>query len=115
MRIRAQALVLATLSAAACGGVAPAGPPGPAFGVPSPAVVMTYTVAGDTVVEGRSLVNLTREGTSRSQSSGVTTGMDFEQNATGSDGTGAMSVAAAPFPMGLRMKARGWVRLGVGS
>lgn len=100
------------------------------------AIEMTYTVAGDTVVDGRSLVKLTMQGTSRSQSTGVTTGMDFEQNVTGSvkgwalwdqnrrllvesftesDGTGAMNVSAAPFPLGLRVKTRGWVRLGAGS
>lgn len=102
----------------------------------SATVVMTYTVAGDTTVDGRSLVKVLAEGTSRTGASGVTTGMDFEQNVVGSvrgwflwdqnrrllvesftesDGTGAMNVSAAPFPMGMRVRARGWVRLGAGS
>lgn len=102
----------------------------------SASAVMTYTVAGDTTVDGRSLLKVRMEGTSRTGASGVTTGMDFEQNVVGSltgwflwdqnrrllvesftesDGLGSMNVSAAPFPLGLRVKARGWVRLGAGS
>lgn len=94
--------------------------------------VVTYTVAGDSVVDGRSLVKLALKGTSESSATGVITGMDFSQAVTGSvtgwvlwdqqrrlmvesyadqDGKGTMEVSAAPFPLGLRMKTQSRVKL----
>jgi hypothetical protein len=94
--------------------------------------VMTYTVAGDTVVGGRSLVKLDMKGTSESSAGGVTTGMDFKQSLTATisgwvlwdqgrglmvesygeaDGSGSMEVSAAPFPLGLRVRSQSRVRL----
>jgi hypothetical protein len=94
--------------------------------------VVTYAVAGDTVVDGRSLVKITMRGTSESSTGGVITGMDFSQAVTGSlsgwvlwdqqrslmvesyadaDGRGTMEVSAAPFPLGLRVKTQSRVKL----
>ena len=94
--------------------------------------ILTYTVAGDTVVGGRSAVRLDVTGTSEMSSSGVMTGMDFTQTLKGSvngwvffdmarslmvesyadsDVRGSMEVSAAPFPLGVRVRSRGWVRL----
>lgn len=105
-------------------------------GTVSATTVLTYTVVGDTLLDGRSLVKIAVEGTGRSGAAGVTTGMDFEQTVSGSakgwvlwdqnrrllvesfsesDGTGSMNVSAAPFPLGLRVRSKGWVRLGGGS
>lgn len=102
----------------------------------STSAVMTYTVAGDTMVDGRSLLRVGVEGTSRSDASGSTMGMDFTQAISGSltgwflwdlnrsllvesfteaDARGTMNVAAAPFPLPMRVRARGWVRLQGGS
>lgn len=93
---------------------------------------VTYTVAGDTVVEGRSLVKIDMEGTSRTSAEGVTTGMDYTQTVSGSmtgwvlwdqqrslmvesyqtsDGRGSMEVSAAPFPLGVRVRSVSRVRL----
>lgn len=98
--------------------------------------VVTYTVAGDTVVDGLSLVKLDTKGTSESSAGGVITGMDFTQTLTGSfdgwvlwslqrglmvesytasDGRGSMEVSAAPFPLGVRVKAQSRVKLQPGS
>lgn len=94
--------------------------------------VVTYTVVGDSVLNGRSLVKIGLEGTSDSSARGVTTGMDFTQTAKGtmsgwvlwdqqrgllvesyteSDGRGSMEVSAAPFPLGLRVRSQSRVRL----
>jgi hypothetical protein len=94
--------------------------------------VLTYTVAGDTVVGGRSLLKLDVAGTSEVTTSGVITGMDYSQTVKGasegwvlfdmgrslmverySDGDlrGSMDVSAAPFPLGIRLRTRSWVKL----
>jgi hypothetical protein len=94
--------------------------------------VVTYTVAGDTVVDGRSLVKITTQGTADSSASGVITGMDFTQKlsaaVTGwvlwdqgrrlmvesfssSDGRGSMEVSAAPFPLGVRVRGQSKVKM----
>ena len=94
--------------------------------------VITYVVAGDTVVDGRSLVKITMKGTTESSTGGVITGMDFTQAITGSldgwvlwdqqrgllvesyadsDGRGTMEVSAAPFPLGLHVKTQSRVKL----
>ena len=94
--------------------------------------VVTFTLAGDTVVDGRSLVRIDMEGTSEASAKGVTTGMDFNQSVKGTakgwylwdmqrrllvesyaevDGRGTMEVAAAPFPLGLRVRSQSRVRL----
>jgi hypothetical protein len=94
--------------------------------------VITYAVAGDTVMDGRSLVKITMNGTSESSAGGVITGMDFSQAVAGSlsgwvlwdrqrslmvesyadsDGRGTMEVSAAPFPLGLRVKTQSRVKL----
>ncbi len=94
--------------------------------------VITYAVAGDTMVDGRSLVKITMKGTSESSARGVITGMDFSQAVTGSvdgwvlwdqqrgfmvesyadsDARGTMEVSAAPFPLGLRVKTQSRVKL----
>ncbi len=98
--------------------------------------VITYVVAGDTLVDGRSLVKITMKGTAESSAGGVITGMDFTQAVTGSvdgwvlwdqqrgfmvesyadaDGRGTMEVSAAPFPLGLRVKTQSRVKLQPGS
>jgi len=94
--------------------------------------ILTYTVAGDTVVGGRSVVKLDVVGTSEIDASGVITGMDFSQSVKGSvegwvlfdigrslmvenyadgDLRGSMDVSAAPFPLGVRIRSRSWVKL----
>ncbi len=94
--------------------------------------VLNYTVVGDTVVDGRSLLRFDFEGTVESASAGVTAGMDFTQNASGDasgyvlwdmqrslvvemfsegDMRGSMEVAAAPFPLGMRMRAQSRMKL----
>jgi len=94
--------------------------------------VITHAVAGDTVVDGRSLVKLTMQGTTESSASGVITGMDFTQKlsatVTGwvlwdqgrklmvesfgsSDGRGSMEVSAAPFPLAVRVRGQSRVRM----
>ena len=94
--------------------------------------VMTYTVAGDTLVEGRSLVKIAVKGTSESSATGVITGMDFTQAVAGSltgwvlwdqqrslvvesygdsEGRGTMEVSAAPFPLGLRVRTQSRMKL----
>jgi hypothetical protein len=94
--------------------------------------ILAYTVAGDTVVGGRSLVKLDVAGSSETTASGVITGMDFSQSVKGStqgwvlfdvgrslmvesyadgDLRGSMDVSAAPFPLGIRLRSRTWVKL----
>lgn len=106
------------------------GPDGP--GEVSALSVLTYTVAGDTVVDGRSLLKITYAGTQESNSSGVMQGANFSQEMSGtieghvlwdmgaglmverfadSTGRGSIEVAVAPFPLGLRARAQSIVRL----
>jgi len=94
--------------------------------------IMTYTLVGDTVVDGQSVVRIDLSGTSESVASGALTGMDFSQNLRGSvegwvlfdvarslmvesrsdsDMRGSMDVSAAPYPLGVRVRSRTWVRL----
>lgn len=98
--------------------------------------VVTYTVAGDTLVQGRNLVRIDLTGTVRTSSRGVTMGMDFTQDLSGTlrgwvlwdqgrgllvesytetDGRGSMEVAMAPFPLGVRLKGQSRVKLQEGS
>lgn len=93
---------------------------------------VTYTVAGDTVVDGRSLVKIDLEGSSDTSAEGVTSGMDYTQTVAGSvtgwvlwdqqrnlmvesyqttDGQGSMEISAAPFPLGVRVRGVSRVRL----
>jgi len=106
------------------------GEPGP--GRLNSVSVMTFTVAGDSVVDGRSLLKIHVEGTTETSARGVTTGMDFSQTGSGTvtgwylwdlqrgllvesyaeaDGRGSMEVAAAPFPLGMRLRSQSRVRL----
>jgi hypothetical protein len=94
--------------------------------------ILTYTVAGDSVLDGRNVVKLDITGTSETTASGVITGMDFSQSVKGStrgwvlfdvgrslmvqsysdgDLRGSMDVSAAPFPLGIRLRSRSWVKL----
>ncbi|MFQ5536628.1 MAG: hypothetical protein ACE5GJ_04175 [Gemmatimonadota bacterium] len=91
----------------------------------STALMLTYTVAGDTVVDGRSLVKITMGGTTQQSAEGIIAGMDFIQDLNGTvegwvlwdvgrhlmvesetrgDLRGEMEVSAAPFPLGIRMR-----------
>jgi hypothetical protein len=95
-------------------------------------MVVQYTVAGDTLVGGRSLVKIDLKATSEASVRGVTTGMDFTQSITGTqegwvlwdqqrslmvesyatnDGRGTMDVSAAPFPLGVRIRSTSRVKL----
>jgi hypothetical protein len=97
--------------------------------------ITTYTVAGDTVVDGHSLVRIDLQGTTEQTASGVIAGMDFSQSGTGSatgwvlwdmarglmtesytetDATGTMDVSAAPFPLGIRLRQQSRVKLAEG-
>jgi hypothetical protein len=94
--------------------------------------IVTYTAAGDTVIDGRSLVRISLEGTTDQDASGLIAGMDFSQTASGnmsgwilwdmrrglmiesytdSDARGSMDVSAAPFPLGIRVRQRSRVKL----
>ena len=94
--------------------------------------VLTYTVVGDTMVDGRNLLKFTFTGTQDSSASGVTAGMDFSQDVSGtvegyvlwdmsagimverftdSDGRGSMEVSAAPFPLSIRARGQSTVKL----
>lgn len=94
--------------------------------------VLQYVMAGDTVIDGRSLFKIAFEGTIEQVASGQITGMDFSQSLSGttsgwhlwdpgrrllveshSDGDlrGTMEVAAAPFPLAVRVRQQGSVRL----
>ena len=98
----------------------------------SAVTVVTYTVEGDSVLDGRSLVKISMKGSSESTAGGVITGMDFTQNVTGTltgwvlwdqgrrlmmetygetDGRGTMKVSAAPFPLGVRLRGQSRVKL----
>jgi len=94
--------------------------------------VMEYTLVGDTAVAGRSLVRIDFEGTSEVAANGVMQGNDFSQGLSGdisgwvlwdvqhsllfeahnqADARGTMEISAAPFPLGLRVRQQGAVRL----
>jgi hypothetical protein len=94
--------------------------------------VLTYTLVGDTVAGGRSLVRIDFEGTSEVAAQGVMQGSEFSQNVNGdltgwvlwdpqrsllveahnaSQARGSMEISAAPYPLGLRVRQRGVVRL----
>ncbi len=93
--------------------------------------VFTYTVVGDTLVDGRSLMKVRTEGEGTTSQGGVTQGMDFTQELAGTvdgfflwdleagvaryqwtemDYSGTMSVTAAPFPLGVVMTGVSHVR-----
>jgi hypothetical protein len=94
--------------------------------------IFTYTVAGDTVLDGRRLTKITYTGTQEASTAGVMAGMDFTQEVTGTveghvlwdmaaglmverfadaDGRGSIEVPAAPFPLGIRARSQSTVRL----
>jgi hypothetical protein len=94
--------------------------------------VMKYTVMGDTLVGGRSLVKIGVEGSADSRASGSFGGMDFSQNMSGtttgwvlwdlgrslmtemfddSDAKGSMDVSAASFPLTVHVRGRSRARL----
>jgi hypothetical protein len=87
--------------------------------------VLEYTMVGDTVIGGSSLLKISFEGTVQQVASGQITGMDFSQNLSGTtsgwhlwdsnrrllvqshaegDLRGSMEVAAAPFPLTVRVR-----------
>jgi len=95
-------------------------------------MVVTYKVAGDTMVGGRSVLRLDMDGTVDQTASGLIAGMDFTQSAAGtmtgwvlwdmrgglmvenyteSDAKGTMDVSAAPFPLGIRVRTQSRVKL----
>ena len=101
----------------------------------SAVTVATYMVAGDTVVDGRSLLRITSEGTSEQTAKGAIAGQNFEQTVSGdldgvylwdmargvmihafvdTDMRGTMNVAAAPFPLNIRMRGQSVMRLADG-
>lgn len=94
--------------------------------------IMTYTLVGDTVVDGRSALKVTMEGNTETSARGVTTGTDFQQTLSGkvsgwflwdqqrnlmlesltdSDARGSMEVTAAPFPLSVRIRSQNRVTL----
>ena len=94
--------------------------------------VLEYVMTGDTLVNDRSLAKITFEGTVNQVAGGQVMGMEFSQNLSGttsgwflwdrsrrllvesrSDGDlrGSMEVAAAPFPLALRVRQQEQVRL----
>jgi hypothetical protein len=94
--------------------------------------IVTYTIAGDTLVGGTSMVRIDLEGTSDQTASGLIAGMDFSQSASGTmsgwvlwdmgrglmsesyteyDARGTMDVSAAPFPLGIRVRQQSRVKL----
>jgi len=87
--------------------------------------IVTYTVAGDTVVDGRTLLKVELAGDDTRTQEGVTSGMAFVQDMAGtvrghflwdvaagmlhshvswSDYTGTMEVDAVPFPLDVNMR-----------
>jgi len=87
--------------------------------------IMTYTVAGDTVVAGRTLLKVDMAGDASHTQEGVTSGMSFVQDMAGtlrgyflwdmgagmlhsqvtfSELTGTMDVDAVPFPLDVSMR-----------
>ena len=94
--------------------------------------ILTYTVAGDTAVAGRTLLRVDLVGETSQTSEGVTSGMAFVQSASGevsgyflwdlaaglmhsqvteTDLVGTMDVAAAPFPLDIAIRGISWVIL----
>jgi hypothetical protein len=94
--------------------------------------VMTYTVAGDTLVDGTTLLKVRMQGTGTLYQEGTTQGMDFFQNLTGTvegyflwdlgrgvmryrrsevEYGGTMDVTAAPMPLAVTMRGVSHVRL----
>ncbi len=94
--------------------------------------VLTYTLVGDTVAGERSLVRIDFEGTSEVAATGVMQGSEFTQNVTGdltgwvlwdpqrnllvethnaAQARGSMEISQSPYPLGLRVRQRGVVRL----
>jgi hypothetical protein len=94
--------------------------------------IVTYTVAGDTVVAGTTLLKVDMSGETSETVEGVTSGMAFIQNSSGevgghflwdltagmmhsqvteSDLVGTMDVEAAPFPLDVAIRAISRVRL----
>ena len=92
---------------------------------------LTYTAAGDTVVDGRRLMKIVFEGDEETVSEGNIQGMDVAQELAGtlqghvlwdmgrsmmveqvseSDASGSMEVAMAPFPLEIRARKRHVVR-----
>jgi hypothetical protein len=95
-------------------------------------LIANYTVVGDTTVGGRSMVRIDVDATTEQSASGVVTGMDFSQSASGTasgwvlwdmargipaesytetEMRGTMDVSAAPFPLGLRLRQQSRVKL----
>lgn len=89
--------------------------------------VMTNTVVGDTVVGNRSVIKIAVEGTVESSATGAISGMDYSQKISGNvkgwvlwdlqralmtetysdvDATGTMDVAAAPYPLSMRLRSQ---------
>lgn len=94
--------------------------------------MMTYTVRGDTVVDGRSLLHVVAEGTTEQASTGAVAGQSFSRSVRGdvegfyfwdvqrgvmsmsfldTDARGQMTVAAAPFPLTIRVRSQSRTRL----
>lgn len=94
--------------------------------------MLTYTVAGDTVVAGRSLVRVLMEGTLQQSQKGSIAGQSVQQSVQGGaeghyfwdaqrslvtehvvdiDARGTMNVAIAPGPLGVRVRGRRTLRL----
>jgi hypothetical protein len=101
-------------------------------GTVSSSTVLEYTVVGDTVVAERSLVRLDFQGTSDVAANGIIQGSDFSQSVSGnisgwvlwdhrrnllveahnrSDARGSMEISVSPYPLGLRVRQQGVVRL----
>jgi hypothetical protein len=101
-------------------------------GTVSSSTVLEYTLVGDTVLDERSLVRLDFQGTSDVAANGVIQGSDFSQSVSGnisgwilwdhqrnllveahnrSDARGSMEISVSPYPLGLRVRQQGVVRL----
>lgn len=97
--------------------------------------MMTYTVRGDTVVGGRSLLHVGAEGTTEQATRGAIAGQSFTQSVRGdvegfylwdmrrglmhtsvmdTDVRGQMTVAMAPYPLTLRLRSQSRTRLADG-
>ena len=94
--------------------------------------VVTYTVVGDTVAGGHSVIKVAIKATGERSSSGNFAGMDFSQKLTSTsegwflwdlqrglmvekyvtdDASGSMDVSAAPYPLALRVRTENRIRL----
>jgi hypothetical protein len=97
--------------------------------------VVTYTVAGDSVMDGRTLVRVTHVSEDRMHTEGAQAGFDVVQDLAGdseghflwdlaqgllfesvtvSDYRGSMNVSAAPFPMSVSVRSTSTLRLHTG-